>query len=394
MAGSIVELMDSTYAVLDGAMVIHKADQSRVSGLMAMAMRNIFLKTHVRYFKQEGKTLTVYHNVSAAGRNSYGADDLLLQLANWFGSEIDEDERLFEWKGLTIKTSTLSSSTLHLMERLLPAKLGDADVIVEDVNVYANGGIENEAAILEIISKHLSIYPCIDVKFTDPNGRIALYSNVVDAVHTGMEYELKNGKSDIALVQKDKSLIHLSIKSKHTIEWDGGQCAKRDSEFADFTRLAISKNLIKTVSTAKKNTFNCRIMASNKSQIVAIPSRRLMDHVVFGFPDSIRCDAVIIGNFYANQVDGISFCDGDATHNPKLSIKASLVASTIDDLMNTDYEPRLMIGSRQTGMITLSNRDSYANYKGIYVSARPRRRINGKGKLKPSSTTCFIENLA
>lgn len=29
MIGSIVELMDSTYAVLDGAMAIYKADQSR-----------------------------------------------------------------------------------------------------------------------------------------------------------------------------------------------------------------------------------------------------------------------------------------------------------------------------------------------------------------------------
>ncbi len=398
--GSIRKYSNDTIMVVDNSIVILISDQSRISNQALLAVRKTFLWFGIRYFNLNNGILTAHWKSHDDGKgNIIGCKEMLDQLADKAGRinvEVLVDGSRLNWNGVKFEVKTFHSSKVSLMEHMLPRVLGDSNVKAECEQSLSNGGLENEASLAAIVERQLRQFKRIDLEFS-ASPIVWKIKDVIGIVHTGTMHQRDYGKADI-MIETRKGPVYLSIKTDNAIEYEGGSCVKKDPELEGFARNVLESGLVSI--TPCKNAFqryDCQIRAKGKSQIVCVPSRNLMDRAMFGFDKGVRCDAVIFGNFYEDMdmENEVSIQDGDDRHNPKLSIKAHKIALNVDDVINTDYEPRMLIGAKKAtngGRITLSNSNdnSISTYCGLALRVVHRRRVNGHEKETPSRTTIMF----
>ena len=253
-----------------------------------------------------------------------------------------------------------------------------------------NSGIESELTLVDIVNDWFLVHPMAknhdkELLFTDTI-RFSTFPNLKRAIHVGYEHR----KADVLFECQDplgiKSLYAVSLKNRDSGEWTSN-CPKCE-EIDAFLKNVFNDELIETRQHYNKrghavfNHYDAKFI-NGISDVTAKISRELASQAVFG-TDNDKCDAVIVHSFTNGyQNDRCIVQEKDNTNTCVGVFTVNRLATSIDDLMNTDYEPCLLLRKKTNTSFTY-NGAVYHNL-GLAIAFRSRVVSSKTGELKSNT---------
>ena len=316
------------------------------------------------------------------------------------GSKLDIDSLTIFYNGLLIFCRKFRDEKQEAMQQQMDEYKKSKFNIVPSRRSH-NSGIESEMVFVDIINewflKHYLAKDCGKQLIITDTARFYSIHNLQRAIHVGTEHR----KADVILECQDnlgvKSSYNISLKNRDSEEWTSKYPKCREIDV--FLENALNDGLIECKPHYNKygqevfNHFDAKF-TDGCSEVTAKMSKELADQTVFG-TNLDRCDAVIIQSFtngYQNEECIIHEKDDSNTCVGIFAVKR--LALSIDDLMNTDYEPRLLLRKKSTGSVVING----ATYHGIGLVIAFRSRVvdsrTGKAKTKAKEYEMYTEDAA